>query len=203
MTLNRPYQVCNPEDHNVTYLLPHLQESANGAQLIKKYFKDLTDECPKKYNHMKVDIMPGDVNAASVRQGCINELLTHMPEHFVAIATGHERKGSSALFDYFKPERTGLNPSGTYQGGDQPPPWGQLGPTRVPASTNCLAKEIQDRIPKMIDHMFNIDQQTHFSLQDGGHLRILLQNGFVSQILYYERRCKIGKLKSIYFNHSK
>jgi hypothetical protein len=79
----------------------------------------------KKYNHMRVESMPGDVNAASVRQGCVNELLTHMPEHFVAIVTGHERKNSSAMFEYFKPERTGLNPSGTYQGGDQPPPWRQ------------------------------------------------------------------------------
>ena len=78
MTLNQLYQVPNPEDHSVTYLVPHLQESKSSNKLIGKYFKDLTDYCTKKYNHMRVEGMPGDVNVASVRQGCVNELLTHM-----------------------------------------------------------------------------------------------------------------------------
>ena len=195
MTLNQLYQVPNPEDHSVTYLVPHLQEMKSSNRVIGQYFKDLTDDCSKKYNHMRVESMPEDVNAASVRQGCVNELLTHMPEHFVAIATGHERKNSSAMFEYFKPERTGLNPSGTYQGGDQPPPWGQLGQSRIPPSFHCLKKEITDRIMNMIDDMFNIDDLTHFTLKSGGHLRIALQHGFASQIMYYEKRVKCGKFK--------
>ena len=101
------------------------------------------------------------------------------------------------MFDYFKPERTGLNPSGTYQGGDQPPTWGQLGKTRIPLSIHYLAPEIQERIPKMIDDMFHIDEHTHFTLQHGGCLRVALQNGFASQILYYEKRLRCGKLKKV------
>ena len=49
----------------------------------------------------------------------------------------------------------------------------------------------------MIDDMFNIDDLTHFTLQYGGRLRIVLQNGFASQIMYYEKRMKCGKFKKI------
>ena len=100
-----------------------------------------------------------------------------MPAHFVGLATGHYIKTTSAMFDCFEPERTGLHPSSIYQGVDAPVTLGRMGTVRVPESLTYLPKNVQDMLPQILDDMTQIDESTHTSFQQDGQLCQALKNG--------------------------
>ena len=190
MSLNKLY--IGNEFGWPTPLCPDLTESSRSSRLLGQYFKDCTTLGQKKWDAMGVSSLPLKVTAASIRRGCINEFLQFMPEHFVALATGHDRRDRSALFEYFTPERTGLNPVSIYQGGDEAPFWGRLGICRAPESVQYLPKEVVEKIEEMVDAMAQIDEGSHLNVQRGGSLRPSLLAGFASQIMHYEERNKTG-----------
>ena len=190
MTLNKVY-VAN-EYGLPTPLCSNLAESSRSSRLLGQYFKDCTKIGAQKWEKLNVTSLPEKVTAASIRRGCINEFLTVMPEHFVCLATGHDRRDSSALFEYFTPERTGLNPVAIYQGGDEAPTWGRLGTCRKPESVQCLPKEVVEKIEDMVDEMAQIDDGSHESVQRGGPLRPSLLAGFAAQIMHYQDRNTSG-----------
>ena len=119
MSLNKLYtKILQSEP---TPLCLDLASSGRSSRLLGQYFKDCTTFGQKKWGKLSVTSLPVRVTAAAIRQGCVNELLQYMPKHFVALATGHNRRDRSALFDYFTSERTGLNLVIIYQGDDEAP----------------------------------------------------------------------------------
>ena len=159
---------------------------------VSKYFTDMSkDTKNKKYINYVVKSLPSAASGGGIRTGHVNELLPAIPEHFICISTGHDRRGNSAMFEYFTPEFSGLRPSGLIVGGDEPPVYGRLGYPRVPPTLKAIESRIANSVVQdMVDKLYNITKYTHWTFHRDGTLRTALETSLATQIMVFEEREK-------------
>ena len=142
------------------------------------------------------------INAGGIRPGCSNFLSKYMPAEFVAHVTGHDYKGTSALFEYVDADRALALIGALVLAGWPPLPYGHHGAGPVPASLDALRDAGED-VGKLdepcgvINKLFNIDDASPPTLLTDGLLRPMVHAAFATMIMYHDERMAAGEMRPV------
>ena len=135
--------MCPPEQQHdqdqADWLHPELQDVKQPNTKLGTYLKHLRPGAAGTYAKYAVKDLPPTATAGGIRAGCITCLSQCMPQEHVAMVSGHELSGVSALYEYLRADRATAMAGATKLAGWQPFEWGKLGRGPVPATLASLA----------------------------------------------------------------
>ena len=213
--ISRPPPIYNSD--TPAWLIPELHVTSTPAQKLGLYLKDLLPRLrggAASFSKVAVVVLPDDVSAAGVRPGASNTLAKWMPGELIAHVTGHELKGTSALYEYIDASRALAIPGALVLAGWPALPWGQHGAGPSPPSLDAL-RDVQapfqkvdmGRLEAVIDALFNIDSrsppmlgslQTHPARGSEGALRPMLRAALAALLMYYDVRIEAGEMQHVH-----
>ena len=199
------------------WLIPELHDTSTPAKKLGSYFKDLLPRLrggAAFFAKVAVGILPDGVSAAGVRPGGCNMLAKYLPGELIAHVSGHEFKGTSALYEYIDADRALAIPGALILAGWPALPWGHHGDGPTPPSLDALhdlaapfQKIDMDRLESVIDALFNIDSasppmlgslRTHPERGSYGSLRPMLRCALAALLMYYETRVAHGEMQEVH-----
>ena len=213
--ISRPPPIYNSD--TPAWLIPELHVTGTPAQKLGLYLKDLLPR-PRggaaSFSKVAVAALPDDVSAAGVRPGASNTLAKWMPGELIVHVTGHELKGTSALYEYIDASRALAIPGALVLAGWPALPWGQHSAGPSPPSLDAL-RDVQApfqkvdmaRLEAVIDALFNIDSrsppmlgllQTHPARGSEGALRPMLRAALAALLMYYDVRVEAGEMQHVH-----
>ena len=144
-----------------------------------------------------VPLLPDNVNAGGIRPGVSNMLSKYMPGELVVHMTGHDLRGTSALYEYVDADRALALVGALVAAGWRALPWGQHGDGPSPPSLDVLrdVAEDVDALEETIDRLFNLDASPPMLLSDGV-LRPMVHIAFASMLMYHDARMAAGEMRS-------
>ena len=177
------------------WLFPALRAVKSPGKKLGDY---ITSVLPVELGGLKtmasvaITSLPHGPSAASIRPGVCNMLMSVMPGEIAVGTTGHEMKGSSAIWDYVDAAHSVCMAGGVVLAAWPAFPWGQLGrgpsaPSLIVLSTLTVPVTIES-LNSTIDTLFNIYSTTAPQLQQGGRLRPMVNASFAAMLMYHEER---------------
>lgn len=117
------------------WLFPFLHGTPSPGKKIGNWLKDLVlgSSCVK-YKDRQIQLLPAVYSGASSRVGVCNTLAVQVPTACAVWVTGHDLKGISADFEYFKANVVYLTPGSTVLTGWPTPTFGRPCLGQNPAS---------------------------------------------------------------------
>ena len=191
-----------------SWMIPELHGTSSPGTKLGDWLKAL--RLPSRggaagYAEFAKEIKPplhDNINAGGIRPGCSNFLSKYMPAEFVAHVTGHDYKGTSALFEYVDADRALALIGALVLAGWPPLPYGHHGDGPSPPSLNALREakvdvEALDQEFGVIDQLFNLDDASPPSLLTDGALRPMVHAAFASMLMYHDQRMAAGEMRPV------
>lgn len=176
-------------DGEAAFLFPELLKVTSPGTAIGNYIKACIPY---------VKGLSTNANAGGIRPGACNSLLAQMPAEFAVQVTGHELKGTSAIYNYFDSNAALTIPGADVLAGWAPPPWGHTGLAPRPANLSAIQHCVDPlAIDAAIDKLFRLDSASPPTILQGGRLRQALEAAFATAIMYYPERIAAGEMEMV------
>ena len=182
------------------WMLPFLRVTQCAATKVSAFIKALQRGVSGAVAYARFAVeLPEGASAGGLRHGTCTELSTKMPVEFCVVATGHDMKGASALYEYLKVTRSMLQPAITVLAGFPAVPWGQLGKGPVAPSLSALGLGIDDAsaMSRIVDGIFNFDSESPPTFLSRGSLRPMVEACAAALIMYYDERMRANEMRPI------
>lgn len=178
------------------WLLPDLHGDNAGTKL-SGYIKGLQEGPAGLQRYASVAIkLPPDPTAAGIRHGAADSLARFIQAELAVHNTGHDLTGLCALWEYLRARIALCMPGAIVLAGWPPLPYGQMGDgPKHPLLAVLVGTSLEvgvlitlERLDKMIDHLFNLCDQSLPKLRIDGELRPMLHATLATMIMYYQER---------------
>ena len=131
-------------DQCASWLLPALQQVAQPGTKVGTFVKALLPAehkgSNKGYAKHAVQALPPGATAGGMRAGAITALSACMPQEHVAMVSGHDLTGVSALYEYLRADRATATAGAIVLAGWPAFEWGSTGKPPAPATLPLLSR---------------------------------------------------------------
>ena len=186
-----------PDDNGTFWIHPKMNENSKPASVLGAFLKVQVPGRTHTTDYGTVNELPKGVTAASIRKGCVRELLRVMPPFFASMTSGHAFRSISAMFEYFDEDVVLKNIGAGVLAGWPAPHYGEYREEFVtPAQISVL--NLDDEVVELlVDNVFRIHGESFPGLKRGGELRPLTHILLATQMQWYPERKEAGEMHDV------